>query len=344
MTCSSSAAPRTSASFRTLDQVALTSMRGSSRVCGLLLVVVACAVALGCRMRFLSVLSETYVTRWPLEHLWPTVNPSGDEAYAFMLYGDFPGRSVRLYECCTGLLVAVHSIRKFDQRRPIILLTTAPPIEERALLDRLGVETREVSLVRGPNTTECRKRLGRKKMRLLDSYTKLHVWELTGFRTVLYLEFDTLVLASLDMLFQKLGSSVLGIAPQGSKKCAKDWSLWPGRVKGNTGVMVVRPSTDFALKYAHAVSNRTFSCHTGSQDLENQLFNEAFFGDDSNSSRPLCLPGGHFNCRSTRCLKTASLLHWSGERKPWDGAKGWRQAYPLWKSAREDLLSFDEKR
>uniref|UniRef100_A0A7S1F8G9 Hexosyltransferase n=1 Tax=Noctiluca scintillans TaxID=2966 RepID=A0A7S1F8G9_NOCSC len=317
----------------------------------------ACAFLLVCTLP-LQLRNEIHFAQRALPPLWPTLEPhcdasgtnsssSGvlDEAYAFMLYGDFPGRSLSLYDCCKGFLVAVHSIRKFDQRRPIILLSAAPPIAERTLLDRLGVETRTVSLVRPPNIQRCVESLGTDKKRLLDSFTKLHVWELTEFRTVLYVEFDTLILAPMDILFQKLrcvaGANALGMAPIGHRTCAaKDWSVWQEQVQANTGVLIVRPSTEFARRYAQAVGNGSFSCDSGSQSLENVLLDEVCIGGKSKTSQCLCIPNHEYNCKDDGCLKTALLVHWSGERKPWDGPQGWPQAFPLWNAAWDDLLRF----
>jgi len=267
------------------------------------------------------------------------VSAAPDEAYAFMLYGTFGTSSTKLMDCCKGFLTVAHSIRKFDKDRPIILLSTGPPIEEQSLLNKLGVEVRQVSMVQGPD--RCKEQLGESKARLLSAFTKKHVWELAEFRTVLYMEFDMVVQSSLDILFKKFrcidGDEVLGMAPTGEKECHDgDWSLYHGNIMGNTGILLIRPSKSFASTYADAVNHKSFECRDGSQTLENQLFDDLH---TQGNTQAICIPL-QYNCKGTSCLTEAAVVHWSGERKPWDGPGAWPEAYPLWDEAYKEVKRF----
>lgn len=71
--------------------------------------------------------------------------------------------------------------------------------------------------------------------RFLDQFTKLHLWGMTMYDTLLYLDSDTLTLRSVNhLLHRNLRNKRIAVAPQ----------TWRGEVEGfNMGVLVIHPDT-----------------------------------------------------------------------------------------------------
>ena len=71
--------------------------------------------------------------------------------------------------------------------------------------------------------------------RFEDQFTKLHLWDMTMYETLVYLDSDTLTLHSIrHLLNRKLGTKRIAAAAQ----------TWYGRVEGfNMGVVVLHPDT-----------------------------------------------------------------------------------------------------
>ena len=72
-----------------------------------------------------------------------------------------------------------------------------------------------------------------KEPRWLDQFTKLHLWGMTTYETLLYLDSDTLTMRSIDhLLNRKLGNKSIAVAAQ----------TWHGGFEGfNMGVLVIHP-------------------------------------------------------------------------------------------------------
>ena len=71
--------------------------------------------------------------------------------------------------------------------------------------------------------------------RFLDQFTKLHLWNMTMYDTLLYLDSDTLTLRSIShLLHRNLGNKCIAAAAQ----------TWHGMFQGfNMGVFVKHPAT-----------------------------------------------------------------------------------------------------
>uniref|UniRef100_A0A7S4SCK3 Hexosyltransferase n=1 Tax=Alexandrium monilatum TaxID=311494 RepID=A0A7S4SCK3_9DINO len=250
------------------------------------------------------------------------------EAYAFMLYG---AESHRL-----GLTTAIYSIREFDQKRPIVVLTPHASPEMREDMAKLKASVIERPPVKGP--AYCAKEVGKGKQRLTNSFFKMHVWNLTQFRTVLYLESDMLFRRPLTELFSRFrevpGDDALMIAGQGDRPCSEGDFRPSFRRRGwNTGIMAIRPSKHFAERYAQLLaSGWKFPCFGGSQEFENILFHETL-QSQKGQSHLICMPI-KFNCKGNSCAQDAVVVHWTGERKPWDGAAGFRYYLADWEKQR----------
>mmetsp|Transcript_73690 Transcript_73690/g.232731 ORF Transcript_73690/g.232731 Transcript_73690/m.232731 type:complete len:299 (-) Transcript_73690:108-1004(-) len=256
------------------------------------------------------------------------------EAYAFMLYG---AESHRL-----GLATAIYSIREFDQKRPIVVLTPHASPEMREDMAKLKASVIERPPVKGP--AYCAKEVGKGKQRLTNSFFKMHVWNLTQFRSVLYLEVDMLFRGPLTEIFsrfRKLPHAELMIARMGTGGCPPPGSFKPSLAGGwNTGIFIFHPSLRFTQRYAEYLrSGKRFGCGSGSQPLENILFRTVLQNrsNETNESRLACMPI-IYNCKAHACAKNAVVIHWSGERKPWDGAAGFTDFLKEWQKQRDKAL------
>jgi hypothetical protein len=107
-----------------------------------------------------------------------------------------------------------------------------------------------------------------KEPRWLDQFTKLHLWGMTMYDTLLYLDSDTLTLRSIDhLLNHKLGNKSIGVAAQ----------TWHGMLQGfNMGVLVIHPSKreyDQLLEIQQDPSVH-FEAHWAEQGLLNVVYKD----------------------------------------------------------------------
>ena len=106
---------------------------------------------------------------------------------------------------------------------PLIVLSTDPAMQAR-LAGLPGVEVRIVPAIANPN-----RRVKRRRFR--NVYTKLHVFGLSGFDRLVYLDADTIVLGDPEPLFEGTGFSA-----------APDWGEEICLHRFNSGVMAFTPS------------------------------------------------------------------------------------------------------
>jgi len=252
-----------------------------------------------------------------------------------MLYGNESHRP--------GLVTAIYNLREFDQTRPILVLT--PNASERMLRDlrKLKATVLTRPLVQGPN---CKNSVGEGKDRLTNSFFKMHIWNLTEYRTVLYLESDMLFREPLDELFRRArrmqGQDALMIAPRGHYNCTADFAASFEPRRWNTGVMAIRPTRHFTDAYSKMLRNgKEYPCYGGSQEFENILFlYNLQMGVDK--SHLYCMPL-KYNCKDTTCVDSAAVVHWTGEHKPWDGGVGFVEALPEWETKRKKATASPEQ-
>eukprot|EP00746_Dinoflagellata_sp_MGD_P027737 gnl/MRDRNA2_/MRDRNA2_165489_c0_seq1.p1 gnl/MRDRNA2_/MRDRNA2_165489_c0~~gnl/MRDRNA2_/MRDRNA2_165489_c0_seq1.p1 ORF type:complete len:601 (+),score=70.25 gnl/MRDRNA2_/MRDRNA2_165489_c0_seq1:156-1805(+) len=269
-----------------------------------------------------------------------------DEAFAFLLYGR---QSKPLFECCPGLVTVIFSLRKAGTSRHILLLVTDEAIKSDLAVAKLRIEVIVVPLINGPAWCAGTLR-NRNKTRLMASFTKVHLWSLVKFRTILYLDSDMLVLQPIDELFTKFrcvkGTELIGLVPTGCGTCSNgDYHHFQDKVGGNTGLMLIRPSADFVNLFMKVKEEKSWWCGSGEQHLLNHLFTRVFAESGSKGNHGFCLPK-KYNCNCVACLKSAnakaSILHWSGEKKPWNdppdasgyGSTLWRS---YWQLAKQTL-------
>ncbi len=162
-----------------------------------------------------------------------------------------------------------HSIRLTATTRPMMALVTADVSDAaRGRLEEQGWLVREVIGIANPSQEQALlfHRFG-------PVYTKLRVWELTDFDTVVYLDADTLVLHNVDELFARPGFAA-----------APDFFL-PDRF--NSGVMVVKPNLDRFAEMTRRLPE------TESYDGGDQGFLNTLHGDWWTSGPEQRLPTGY---------------------------------------------------
>ncbi|ODQ79804.1 glycosyltransferase family 8 protein [Babjeviella inositovora NRRL Y-12698] len=106
---------------------------------------------------------------------------------------------------------------------------------------------------------------------LAETYTKVHLWGLTQFELVLYLDADTLPLITQDSVLDLFNLDI----PEGHIAAAPD-SGWPDIF--NSGVFMLRPNTqDYGnlLRLAHS-QDASVSFDGADQGLLNQYFNTEY--------------------------------------------------------------------
>lgn len=182
-----------------------------------------------------------------------------------------------------------------DKVRPILVLLT-PNINphSRKKLTGLGVVTKDVDPI--PTPTEAG--ISHVAGWLGTGYTKLHVWNLTSFSKVVYIDCDCLVSDSIDELFERPGAPCPSAAPD----------IFPPD-RFNAGVLVVEPSQGVFSDMISRIAD------ISTYDGGDTGFLNAYFAGWFTASAAFHLPFG-YNAQRT--------LHWmTYERQPgyWESIK-----------------------
>lgn len=266
-----------------------------------------------------------------------------DEAYVFMQYG-YGKRPQSILDASPDLFTAMYSIRQAEvrehgrmRRRALVLMADSKPLsgEEQKLFARLGMEARHVPLISPDPSSYCASHLPGAKKRLLDSFTKINIWNLTDFRRILYLDTDLVVRHDLETLFMQVNGADAVTAPTACKQCPPvdqarlvQLSSATETVKSmlhsmNTGVVAIKPSEEVFGLFQSAVKDLNLFCPDGSQALENSMLNSLarkrlIFKLGCISVAYNCkMDQGNCWCSGGTSHKETAIYHWSGESKPW---------------------------
>jgi glycogenin glucosyltransferase len=197
----------------------------------------------------------------------------------------------------------VHSLRvRANTSYPILVLTT-PNLSTAASqhLEALGATVIRREPLPYPFALNAARLRDNKPCR----YAKLHLWSLTTYEKIVFLDGDTLVLAPIDDLFEKYDA--LAAAPD----------LYPETF--NSGVMVLEP------RHAVYASMLARYRETPSYNLGDQGFLNSFFGEQWRANpKRFHLPLEYNTLLKLReTILWASLqrrvrvVHFTGETKPW---------------------------
>ncbi|RUP48306.1 glycosyl transferase family 64 domain-containing protein [Jimgerdemannia flammicorona] len=198
-------------------------------------------------------------------------------------------------EMISAAMVLVHSIKLKDTTRDIVLLVLPYVSEDsRQELITLGAKIVEIEEVPFPfNATQANKGINKS-----CRYSKLHLWELTDYDKIIYLDADTMVVEKIDELFD---------FPEFSAVMDMGTTM-------NTGVFVMEPSK--------ATFNRMMSVYLGAPSYNHgdQGFLNWYFNFTSGRTM-----SGVYNVMSKykdyasgkALLRGAKVLHFTSETKPW---------------------------
>ncbi|CEM34465.1 unnamed protein product [Vitrella brassicaformis CCMP3155] len=213
-----------------------------------------------------------------------------------------------------GVETLAFSLRKTGTPHPFIVLV-GPQVSERTfkrLSERKGVEdVRRVDGIANPHAEEGCHEPGW----VNSGFTKLHVWSLTEFQRVVYIDADCIVMRKIDCLFDPAAVSCPAFAPD---------VFPPDRF--NAGVMVIEPSL---AVYEDLLAKRTVlrSYDRGDTGFLNAYFS-GWYGWDAKHRLAF-----HYNAQRTmhwmthskqpgywdECvLPCLSVLHLSSSPKPWE--------------------------
>ncbi|MCI4386212.1 hypothetical protein PGIGA_G00059930 [Pangasianodon gigas] len=178
----------------------------------------------------------------------------------------------------------------------------------RSVLSQIFDEVCEVSVL---DSGDAARLAMMKRPELGVTFTKLHCWSLTHYSKCVFMDADTLVLCNIDELFER---EELSAAPDPG---------WPDCF--NTGVFVFQPSKETYTRLLIACTEHG-SFDGGDQGVLNSYFSDwatadiakhlPFIYNLSSVSIYTYLPAfRHFGCN-------AKVIHFLGERKPWDYEHG----------------------
>ncbi|KAI8094768.1 nucleotide-diphospho-sugar transferase [Thamnidium elegans] len=246
------------------------------------------------------------------------INPK--KAFVSFLCDDIMGEATQ---------VLVHSLKKTKTRHDIVVLVLdeVTPLT-RTKLEYLGAKIIHVDQIKYPWDSNSARRKGFNKA---CRYSKLSLWNLTQYEKVVFLDADTMVINSIDELFEyPQFSAVVDIG---------------GVV--NTGVFVAEPNTDTY----HAIM-RTYetapSYNRGDQGFLNYYFNQSVNLLPGNYN--LMVKFTHFSSLAASFISknTVKVLHFTSETKPWNfyflHQREWRENYDgylfgLWTRALRETQS-----
>jgi hypothetical protein len=147
---------------------------------------------------------------WTGGESWFAPPTETKEAYFLMQYGDDADRP------WLNIYTTVFSLRMMGTTRRIIVLSTNSCAPQNPILKQLGVEV----IVRPMLTGNCTLADGQLRYAKLNGdFTKFHLWALTEFDNLQYIDSDVLVVGNMDELFDKMPkNATYGGCPGGSIK------------------------------------------------------------------------------------------------------------------------------
>ena len=225
-----------------------------------------------------------------------------------------------------GVQVLLHSLSKTlaspagaaSRPRPVVVLVTAqvsPATRARLAADcaagpgarRIKLEIIEVPAIPNPNDKV------HVKGWVNAGYTKLHVFNLTRFRKVVYIDADALVLENIEDLFARPGP--VAAAPD----------VFPPD-KFNAGVMVVTPSAGLFADMRARIGD-LLSHDGGDTGFLNSYFPDWFRAGAArrlpfryNAQRTMHWLTSAGNPGYWQSIRPVAILHFSSNPKPWDNS------------------------
>eukprot|EP00240_Pyramimonas_obovata_P001656 CAMPEP_0118940116 /NCGR_PEP_ID=MMETSP1169-20130426/30628_1 /TAXON_ID=36882 /ORGANISM="Pyramimonas obovata, Strain CCMP722" /LENGTH=433 /DNA_ID=CAMNT_0006884519 /DNA_START=94 /DNA_END=1391 /DNA_ORIENTATION=+ len=233
-----------------------------------------------------------------------------DEAYVTFLTGNQGGY-------VSGVLALNHSLVSAGSTRPLVVIHISDvPEEELNFLHQAGIKTIAIPSLPNPN---CHGDSGRACKRGRDNYSKLNLFGLTQYRTLVFMDCDMTIRSNIDELFcfdTFAVSKIFNCHPVESKNCQNL----------NSGIMVIKPNKelfdDMMSKYPTMYSYNggdqgfltTYYEHKPKTFINNRMYNVKVKIRDK---RP-CTPDiASALADKTVSLNVAKVLHFMDDVKPW---------------------------
>jgi hypothetical protein len=148
-----------------------------------------------------------------------------------------------------------------------------------------------------------------KHPRFLDQFTKLHLWDMTMYETLLYLDSDTLTLRSIGhLLHHNLGNKSIGVASQ----------TWRGFFQGfNMGVFVIHPDTHEYERLLDLQQDPSvqFETHWAEQGFLNVVYRDKW-DDLGFTNNALAWTSWQSHAYWMQQFPQINIIHYTG-MKPW---------------------------
>ena len=274
-----------------------------------------------------------------------------------------------------GLKVLLHSIRKQDPYRPILVLTQGGkgciPAADGPQLQRLATRHAPLTFerVRFPvHNYACKLDMDQaSRPGLKHMFLKFALWNMTRYDRIVVIDSDAMVLRSLaelwalplapDSEFHAAAAMTIMAKEGKDEKLCMPNSRPYGIRKFNTGMMVIRPNTDFYERVAMAMQMRRgfMRCIDGDQSPFNVLFrpdtrclSQSFnCYDPYYIAQPEVLANGSTDrASSSGCVRRGDrsphVVHFAMTTKPWHpstakrGLQRTANFYKLWDRALAD--------
>ncbi|KAK0364350.1 glycogenin glucosyltransferase [Friedmanniomyces endolithicus] len=207
-----------------------------------------------------------------------------------------------------GAAVLAHSLRDTGTTHPLVCLTTPSTLlpSTLAALHTLYDHVLPIEPLANPSPANLYL-LDRPD--LLYTFTKIHLWRLTQFRRIVYLDADIVCLRAPDELFRLPSTSAFAAAPDVG---------WPDTF--NTGLMVLTPHTG-TYSALRTLASAGDSFDGADQGLLNQYF--AHRGWERLSFVYNCTPAAGYQYEPAyRYFKSeVRCVHFIGGVKPWQRGK-----------------------
>ena len=211
-------------------------------------------------------------------------------------------------EYIIGARILICRLRSYSSDIPIIMLLDASvgPLPEDPFYRAMRVD---VFVVENPIPKEAAQEIR------VGTYTKLNVWNLEDVvETVVYLDADTLPVRNPDSLFRVLD------ADKTDKTAAWDFYVHGNGNYFNSGVMVLRTNTATFRTLQQRLILRMYR-----KDVKNPTEQDVLISHFASSKRARweSRPFMNFRTMHHRSLpKTAMIVHWAGNPKPWSKMLG----------------------
>ncbi|KAK0875524.1 glycogenin glucosyltransferase [Friedmanniomyces endolithicus] len=207
-----------------------------------------------------------------------------------------------------GAAVLAHSLRDSGTTHPLVCLTTPSTLlpSTLAALHTLYDHVLPIEPIANPSPANL---YLLDRTDLLYTFTKIHLWRLTQFRRIVYLDADVVCLRAPDELFQLPSTPAFAAAPDVG---------WPDTF--NTGLMVLTPHTG-TYSALRTLASAGDSFDGADQGLLNQYF--AHRGWERLSFVYNCTPAAGYQYEPAyRYFKSeVRCVHFIGGVKPWQRGK-----------------------